>query len=95
MRLYEFDRNGVRELVFAEDRENLYDVLGDNCGTTAEVAADFGMNLRKYHDAWRELPPDERVSLPGFDDVETRTVAEWIARHGDDRGSGLFYSTEV
>lgn len=96
MKLYKFDRDGVMETVFANDRDELSDVLGDICGTIVEVAADCDLTLAEYLAEWREMAPDEMFSVPGYvthDVVETRTVAEWIAEVGAS-GPGLFTTSE-
>ena len=97
MNLYKFDRDGVFETIFANDREELTDVLADVCGTIVEVAADCDMTLKEYLAAWREMAPDEVFSVNGYVTagvVETRTVAEWIADVGAS-GPGLFTTTEI
>jgi hypothetical protein len=97
MNLYKFDRDGVIETIFANDRDELADVLGDICGTIVEVANDCDLTLAEYLAEWREMAPDEMFSVPGYISygrVETRTVADWIAGVGAFYGPCLFTTSE-
>lgn len=86
MKLYERRTEHSQCLAFARDPAELATVLSES-DMKGDAAA---------LEQWRELPPDERVTVPYPSDgdnevMRTFDAAAWCASKGEPGGPGLFF----